>query len=273
MSSSRILLPSLTLQLPLASACSPAIIGFPATAASNLAPRLKYLFGEVIFLAAYDICPCSETGLFAGDVFTDAITGVELITEGHIIWGTVSLVLICLPVAVVGLFILWILCNGTIEWIGKAKDWLTCCSISAGEEENERRRRSLKITPDCPTTSNKIKIALKSAGGKKLLRLANRNEDMGGLCRLVFSVLGLSIIVALYVPAVILITTLYIVFVILCGVKQFCNPTGNWEAEFEAGGWGGIFSPTVAMILMAVEVCLESGPQSSVGEEWAYNCK
>ena len=198
-------------------------------------------------------------------MITDAINGVELITDGHSIWGTVSLVLICLPVALIGLFVLWILFNGTIEWIGKAKDWLTCCSIRAGEEEKERRR-SWKITPDNPTTADKIKIAIKSAGGKKLLRLAKRNENMGHVCRFVFSVFGLCMILALYVPAVILITVLYIVFVILCGVKRFWNPAGNWEAEFKSGGWGGLFSPTVAMILMAVEVCIESGPQSSVGE-------
>ena len=174
MSSCRILLLISILQLPLlASACSPGFISNGAATASNfgsaissftntyhLGPRLKCFFGELtlVFLA-FDICPCSETGLFAGDVITDAINGVELITDGHTIWGTVSLVLICLPVALIGLFMLWILFNEIIEWIGKAKDWLTCCSISAGEEEKERRRRSWKITPDCNKISRGRDIA------------------------------------------------------------------------------------------------------------------
>ena len=210
-------------------------------------------------------------------MITDAINGGGLITDGHTIWGTVSLVLICLPVAIVGLVLLLALLFWLLEWIFDARSWSACCSITGGEEEQEGEKESTKVEENEEDSSSeseintleKIATSLeRSAVAMAIKRLAERNSDMGRLCRLIFSVFGLCIIVALYNPAVILITTLYIIFVILCGVKRFYNPESDWEAEFESGGWGGIFSPEVAMILMVVEVCMESGPQSSVGKNF-----
>ena len=98
----------------------------------------------------------------------------------------------------------------------------------------------------------------------------NSFKKLGARARIIISVVALSLLVALYIPVVVLLTIFYIVYVIACGIRRMIYPNPEWVLDdlVKEEAVGVFFSPDVAAALLAVEICLESGPQAGVGKSF-----
>ena len=101
----------------------------------------------------------------------------------------------------------------------------------------------------------------------------NSFKKLGARTRILISVIILSLLVALYIPVVVFLTVIYILYVIACGIRRIYDPNPEWVLDdlVKEKGSGVFFSPDVAAALLAVEICLESGPQAGVGKSLASN--